>query len=192
MDRRQVLRILGASAAAIGLTPIEARALLVPGAARRASRRFFTERERDSVKVLADLIIPYTDTPGAVEAGVVDYIEMIVSEWMNAEERGRFMRGLRHLDTHAEAATGTEFADADAARQTAILTGLEAEGRALKDLDPDAPTPFFQQTRALVLHGYYTSEIGMREELLYEPFPGRFEGCVDVAEVTRAAPESGG
>ena len=192
MDRRQVLRILGASAAAIGLSPIEARALLVPGVPRRASRRFFTEEERETVTILADVIIPDTDTPGAVEAGVVDYIELIVSEWLNAEGRDRFMRGLRHLDTHAEAVTGTGFVDADEAGQAAILTGLEAEGRALKDRDPDAPTPFFQQTRALVLHGYYTSEIGMREELLYEPFPGRFEGCVEVTEVTRAVPESRG
>jgi hypothetical protein len=192
MDRRQMLRILGTSAATIGLSPIEARALLVPGEPRRASRRFFTDKERETVTVLADVIIPYTDTPGAVEAGVVDYIEMIVSEWLNAEERDRFRRGLRHLDTHAEAVTGTGFADAGEMGQTAILTGLEAEGRALKDRDPDAPTPFFQQTRALVLHGYYTSEIGMREELLYEPFPDRFEGCVKVTEVTRAVPESRG
>jgi hypothetical protein len=192
MDRRQMLRILGTSAAAIGLSPTEARALLVPGVPRRASRRFFTEEEREAVTVLADLIIPATDTPGAVEAGVVDYIELIVSEWLNAEGRDRFMRGLRHLDTHAEAVTGTGFVDADEAGQAAILTGLEAEGRALKDHDPDAPTPFFQQTRALVLHGYYTSEIGMREELLYEPFPDRFEGCVKVTEVTRAVPETRG
>lgn len=192
MDRRQVLRILATSAAAIGLSPIEARALLVPGAPRRAGRPFFAEAERETVTVLADLIIPETDTPGAVEAGVVDYIEMIVAEWLNAEERDRFVRGLRHLDTRADAVTGTRFADAGAGRQAAILTGLEAEGLALNDRDPDAPTPFFEQVRALVLHGYYTSEIGMREELLYQPFPGRFDGCVDVAEVTRAIPDSRG
>ena len=65
---------------------------------------------------------------------------MIVSEWLNAEERDRFRRGLRHLDTHAEAVTGTGFADAGEMGQTAILTGLEAEGRALEERDPDAPT----------------------------------------------------
>lgn len=191
MDRRQLLRLLGASAAAIGLTPADARALLSRETPRHASRPFFTEAERETVTVVADRILPETDTPGAVEAGVVDYIEMIVSEWMNPEERERFMRGLRHLDVHAEALTGVRFAHAGEARQIAILSGLEAEGRALTERDPEAATPFFHQSRALVLHGYYTSEIGMREELRYQPLPGRFEGCVDVADVTRAAPEAG-
>lgn len=191
MDRRQLLRLLGASAAALGLSPADARALLAPGTPRRASRAFFTEEEREAVTVLSDLIIPETDTPGAVEAGVVDYIEMIVSEWMNPDERERFMRGLRHLDTHAEALTGVRFAHAGDARQIAILSGLEAEGGTLAERDPDAPTSFFHQTRALVLHGYYTSEIGMMEELRYQPLPGRFEGCVDVGTVTRTAPETG-
>lgn len=192
MDRRQLLRLLGASAAALGLSPTDARALLAPDAPRRASRPFFTEEEREAATVLTDLIIPETDTPGAVEAGVVDYIEMIVSEWMNPGERERFMRGLRHLDTHAEAVTGVRFANAGEARQVAILSGLEAEGRALAERDPDAPTSFFHQTRALVLHGYYTSEVGMLEELRYRPIPGRFEGCVDVGAVTRARPEEAG
>jgi len=191
MDRRQLLRLLGAGAAAIGLSPADARALLAPGAPRRPRLAFFTEEERESVTALADLILPATDTPGAVEAGVVDYTEMIVSEWMDPGERERFMRGLAHLDIHSESLTGVRFAYAGEDRQTAILSGLEAEGRALREADPEAPTPFFQQTRALVLHGYYTSEIGMREELRYQPIPGRFDGCVDVTEVTRGAPGAG-
>jgi len=67
-----------------------------------------------------------------------------------------------------------------------ILSGLEAEGRARIASEEDAPTPFFQQFRGLVLSGYYSSEIGLREELLYQPIPGRFDGCVDVSEVTRS------
>jgi hypothetical protein len=140
------------------------------------------------VTVFTDRIIPDTDTPGAVAAGTVDFIEMIVSEWMNAEERERFMRGLAHLDAHTESVAGVRFAHAGEPRQIAILEGLQAEGRTLQELDEDAPTPFFQQARGLVLHGYYTSEIGMREELLYRPYPGSYNGCVDVGEVTRPIP----
>lgn len=190
MDRRHLLRVLGASAAALGLSPFEARALLRPDIPRRPRRAFFTEEQREAVTALADRIIPATDTPGAVDAGVVEYAEMIVSEWMHADERDRFMRGLDHLDRHSVALCGVRFAQAGDARQIAMLTGLEAEGRALRERDADAETPFFQQARALVLHGYYTSEVGMREELLYRPIPGRFDGCVDVAEVTRARPET--
>ncbi len=41
------------------------------------------------------------------------------------------------------------------------------------DADLDAPDSFFHQARGLVLHGYYTSEIGMKEEMLFVAIPGR-------------------
>lgn len=188
MERRRLLGLLAASAATIGISPRQAAALLRSGAPRSPTHAFFTAEQREAVTAFADRMIPDTDTPGAVAAGVVDYAEMIVSEWMNDDERERFMRGLAHLDMHAEAVAGVRFAHAGEARQVAMLRGMEAEAGTLDDLDEDAPRSFFHQARALVLHGYYTSEIGMREDLLYQPIPGRFDGCADVAQVTRPDP----
>ena len=185
MDRRHLLRILGVTAATAGLSPGQLAALIAPGARRRPESAFFTAEQREAVVALAEAIIPETDTPGAGEAGVVEFIEMIVSEWMRSDERERFMRGLAHVDEHAESLSGVRFAYAGEARRTAILSGLEAEGRVLMESDEDTPTPFFHQFRGLVLSGYYTSEIGMKQELLWQETPGRFEGCVDLADVTR-------
>ena len=192
MDRRDLLRAMGATAALAGLSPAQLSALLAPGAPRRPARAFFTAEQREAVDALADLILPETDTPGAVEAGVTDYIELIVAEWYEADERERFMRGLAHVDEHSEALSGVRFAYAGAPAQVAILVGLEAEGRALIQsasglgARSDAARPFFHQFRSLVLHGYYTSEIGMRDELLFRRIPGSFNGCVDVTQVTRS------
>ena len=192
MDRRDLLRTMGATAALAGLSPDQLSALLAPGAPRVPARAFFTAEQREAVDALVDAIIPETDTPGAVEAGVTDYIELIVAEWYQADERERFMRGLAHVDEHSEALGGVRFAYAGASAQVAILTGLEAEGMELMRSASgvgerlDAPRPFFHQFRSLVLHGYYTSEIGMRDELLFRRIPGSFNGCVDVTEVTRS------
>ena len=186
MDRRHLLKLLGTSAAFAGLTSVELEGLLTPGGTRRAGMAFFTDPQREAITAFSDLIIPTTDTPGAVEAGVVEYIELMVSEWYNAEERARFMRGLAHLDEHAESTTGVRFAHAGEERQTAILKGMEAEGRSLIDADPDAPESFFHQARGLVLHGYYTSEIGMKEELLFVGLPGRYDGYAPLTQISRA------
>lgn len=185
MDRRHLLHILGVTAATAGLSPGQLTALMAPGGRRHPGSAFFTAEQREAVAAIAEAIIPETDTPGAGEAGVVEFVEMIVSEWMKSDERERFMRGLAHVDEHTEAFTGVRFAYAGEVRQTAILSGLEAEGRVLMERDEDAPTPFFHQFRGLVLSGYYTSEIGMKQELLWQETPGRFEGCVDLADVTR-------
>ncbi len=186
MDRRDLLKLLGTTAAFAGLTPAEVEALLTPGGTRRAGMAFFTDAQREAVTAFSDLIIPTTDTPGAVEAGVVEYIELIVSEWYNAGERERFMRGLAHLDEHTESTTGVRFAYAGVERQTAILKGMEAEGRALMEADLDGAESFFHQARGLVLHGYYTSEIGMKEEMLFVGVPGRYDGFVPLSEISRA------
>jgi glucoside 3-dehydrogenase (cytochrome c) hitch-hiker subunit len=186
MHRRHLLKLLGTTAAFAGWSPLQLDALLTPGGTRRAGVAFFTEEQRETVASISDLIIPATDTPGAVEAGGVEYIELIVSEWYDAEEREHFMRGLAHLDEHSKALTGVRFAHAGEARQTAILTGMEAEGRTLQEADPEAPESFFHEARALVVHGYYTSEIGMKEEMLFVGLPGRYDGYAPLAQITRA------
>ncbi len=186
MDRRHLLRLLGTAAAAAGLSPFQLSALIARGGPRRRTGlAFFTAEQREAVSAIAEAIIPETDTPGANEAGVVEFIEMIVSEWLRPAERERFMRGLAHIDEHTEALTGVRFAHAGEAHQVAVLSGMEAEGRALMERDEDVPTPFFHQVRGLVLSGYYTSEIGMKEELLWQPIPGRFDGCADLSDVIR-------
>lgn len=147
---------------------------------------FFTSQQRETIEALSELIIPTTDTPGAITAEVPEFIELIVAEWYDTDDRERFMRGLTEVDERTQALAGLVFAQSGADAQAEILSGLEAEGRARIASEEDAPTPFFQQFRGLVLSGYYSSEIGLREELLYQPIPGRFDGCVDVSEVTRS------
>jgi len=186
MDRRHLFRLLGASAALAGLNPSQLAALFESGGPRKPSRAFFTTEQRETIDALCEVIIPTTDTPGAVTAGVPEFIELIVAEWYNADDRARFMRGLAQVDERTQALTGIQFAQSGEDTQAVILSGLEAESRARIASGEDTPSPFFQQFRGLVLSGYYSSEIGLREELLYQPIPGRFDGCVDVSEVTRS------
>ena len=79
MDRRHLLKVLGTTAAFAGLSTVELEALLTPGGTRRAGMAFFTDAQREAITAFSDLIIPTTDTPGAVEAGVVEYIELMES-----------------------------------------------------------------------------------------------------------------
>lgn len=195
MDRREALRLLAGSAALAGLTPSQLVALVERGQPRSAPRAFFTREQRAAVDALADAIIPATDTPGALDAGVTDFIEVIVSEWYDAAQRERFMRALAQVDERAVARTGGRFAVAPPESRTAILGRLEEEGAALlrsrAGSGDGGPPPFFHQLRSLVLHGYYTSEVGMRDELLFRRMPGSYEGCVDVGRVTRPVPGGG-
>ena len=117
-------------------------------------RKFFTEAEFSLLSRVADLIIPDTDTPGAVKAGVPGYIDLVVDA--NPEHRQLMREGLAWLSSQA-------FMALDPARQVALLTPLSEvldNGRV-----KTAPERFFRLTKSLTCDGYFTSQIGMNETL---------------------------
>ena len=87
---------MSASATLAGLSPGQLAAIMEAGVTSLTARAFFTSEQREAVDAMAEAIIPTTDTPGASEAGVAEFIEAIVSEWYDAEQREHFMRGLAH------------------------------------------------------------------------------------------------
>lgn len=190
MERREFLASLtalcgGAVAAPLVSFLAEARA----GTAKPSSP-LFTPDQRELVAVATERIIPTTDTPGARAAGVPDFIELMLVDWFYDEERAEFLAGLERLDAVAKERTGKSFVESSEAEQDAVLTQLEKEGAALiaaKGINPLAalmekkPAPaFFQSLKQLTIVGYYTSEIGATQELVFEPIPGPFKGCIEV------------
>ncbi|HIC62851.1 MAG TPA: gluconate 2-dehydrogenase subunit 3 family protein, partial [Gemmatimonadetes bacterium] len=78
---------------------------------------FFTSQQRETIEALSELIIPTTDTPGAITAEVPEFIELIVAEWYDTDDRERFMRGLTEVDERTQALAGVVFAQSGADAQ---------------------------------------------------------------------------
>jgi hypothetical protein len=120
---------------------------------------FFTASEYSTLSRLTDAIIPQTTTPGAVAAGVPEYIDRVVS--LNAEHQPLIRAGLAWLERQAKERFSREAASLGEAEHIAILQPLsdavdrqqrdaqrrrfrtEAQGRAvyyvaLTDRDPPA------------------------------------------------------
>jgi hypothetical protein len=138
--------------------------------------RVLTAQQNDLVAALADLIIPETDTPGARAARVNRFIDMVLSEAPPAD-RKRFLSGLSWVDQRSKTLFKTDFLSASAADQARLLTRLSAEGN--PDKEEASGRDFFQSIKSLTINGYYTTQIGLRQELgdngqLFLP---QFEGC---------------
>ncbi|MEL6415169.1 MAG: gluconate 2-dehydrogenase subunit 3 family protein [Pseudomonadota bacterium] len=177
MDRRKFLVIMSTALGAQMIMPlqrvIQAHADVDPVNFTGGSDLFF-ETERAAVAALSEIIIPTTDTPGAIAAGVPEYIEFMLSEWYDKDERTHFLVGLKQVVAFAEAAEGGAFADLDATKQAAIVQRLHDGDMPLMK---DGGNAFFEHIKQLTLAGYYTSEIGMTVERIYLPVPGRFDGA---------------
>lgn len=111
----------------------------------------FDTHQNATVATLAELIIPRTDTPGARDAKVHMYIDLILHDGPD-ERRTRFLQGLGALDGQAIREHGQPFVGLTEAQQVAMLKGLDANR-----------SDFFRQIKQLTVQGYYTSQEGIAE-----------------------------
>ena len=138
--------------------------------------KFFSEPEWKLVSRLADLIIPATDTPGALAAGVPAYIDMVLSE--NAAQGNGFRRGAAWLDARARELHGAEFLNLTETRQISLLTPLcDAVDNNTAKTDGEL---FFGMIKKLTADGFFTSRAGLIDALGYKGNAVRsdFPGCV--------------
>lgn len=136
-----------------------------------------------TLQAACDRILPATDTPGAVAAGVPQFIDRTLVDWAEPADAERLRAGLTRLDYDAQARFGRPFALLLLADQNALLAQAEAEWRAQA---PGAPLHWFPMLRELATSAYFTSEIGATQALRYDPVPGAFHGCVPVKDIGRA------
>lgn len=170
MNRREAVRSIALGGAGVGMVPAwvsrlgelaERRAAAPFVAQSSSSANVFTVAQHDTVVTLAELIIPRTDTAGATDAGVVFFIATILGDAEPAES-AEFLQGLAWIDARSQQQFGADFNAAGQDQQIALLTGIVTPGGAA---DNAAGEAFFQAIKRLTVTGYYTSEVGMREEL---------------------------
>lgn len=175
MNRREALLLLAGTAALPDSLLAMGRA--VHQRIRAGTLRVLTPHQNETVATIAELIIPKTDTPGAREAGVPAFIDVMLADWGDDEQRQMFTSGLANVDERSRTAFGKAFTALTPPQQTEILQDLDYELARLRDAKADTSKSFFGAMKWLTLTGYYTSEVGSTSELDYRVVPGRFEPC---------------
>ena len=129
---------------------------------------------------VADTMIPGTDTPGALAAGVPAFIRDMLADWASAGTRREILDVLEAIDRQAWAQSGAAFLELSSERRLAVLKRFDEEALSRQD-------PAYAKFKYLVLVGYYQSEIGATQELRYELVPGAWRSCLPLNEVGRAS-----
>ena len=198
MDRREALKAFGTALSLPVLEHFSSVELLALGEETHARLQTGSRRERFVFKALdphqsktvaeiAELIIPETDTPGAKRAHVHEFIDVMLAEWFPAEDKVRFLKGLAELDEECRELSGNRFLDSDKTEQVQILEaqaqaairfrgtgGVDGIGFA-ESIDK---LHFFDAMKYLTLWGYFTSEVGMKEEIHGRRIHSTYSGCV--------------
>jgi hypothetical protein len=130
---------------------------------------------------IAETIIPKTDTPGAKDAKVEDFIVTMLNDCYKPGDQQIVLDGLKKLDEASDKQFKKRFADITPEQKTSLLAQIDKERvdyNKREGKKENDPTHYFQTLKELTLLGYFTSEQGATKALRYVAVPGKFEGCI--------------
>lgn len=136
---------------------------------------FLSEQQAALTAEVAERILPRTATPGARDAGVPEFIDLMLKDMYSKEEQERFVSGLKKLDDDSQSVYGSPFTDLKTDEQDALLKKYAKEGFEKRHAKEK---PFFFDIKQLTMLGFFTSEIGAKQFLHYVPVPGKYEACI--------------
>jgi hypothetical protein len=181
MNRREWLKCMSA----LALGAVASPSLLAVFDAHAASQkpgaapRFFAPAQTGLIGAVADIVIPRTDTPGAIDAGVPLFIDSMFKDVYTKAEQQRYLAALAAFDQ----AGGKPFLQLDQAQRKALVTRLHAKalGHA-----PDAALPpaedFVLSTKKLTMLGFFVSQPGCTQVLQYVAVPGGFKADIPLSQ----------
>ncbi len=124
----------------------------------------FTNIQSQLIAEISEIIIPKTDTPGAKDVGVPDFIEMMLKDCYKEPEQLSFMEGLVSMEK-------VKFLSLNSDEKNGVLKFLEQETKKITG----KATPFWRLIKELTLLGYFTSEAGLKASFEYVQIPGKLE-----------------
>jgi len=156
---------------------------------------FFNIGQARMISEVAEIILPRTNTPGAKDVGVPEFIDKLLKEVYSKEDQESFLAGTIALDDDAKKTYGDRFNDCSPEQQkelvkkhhdAAFANNVDGSSGAWWDAAKKSDRPFILKVKELTLLGFFTSEAGATQVVQYNQVPGPFKGCVPLAEVGKA------
>ena len=156
LTRRELIQISAAAAVA---------AVAQPGVAAESTPKFFTAGEFAILDELTELIIPTDDhSPGARAAGVAAYLDRRLAESIEDETKKQWHEGLKRVDSLSQEMHGKAFLQASSGERVAVLSRMAGN----EEKPQTADERFFVELKYNTADAYYSSKIGIHQEMEYK------------------------
>jgi hypothetical protein len=181
MNRREWLKCMSS----LAISAVAAPSLLAVFDAHAASQKpgtaplFFNPAQSSLIAAVVDIVIPRTDTPGALDAGVPVFIDQMFKDVYTKADQQRYLTALAAFDK----AGGKPFLQLDDAQRKALVTKLHSE--AVTESRSKAVTPaanFVLMTKKLTMLGFFMSQPGCTQVLQYVAVPGGYEADIPLSQ----------
>jgi Gluconate 2-dehydrogenase subunit 3 len=168
VTRREMLKLTATAAISIplvGLADKTADAATASATAQWKAPLFFTREEFAMVDEISELIIPTDEhSPGARAAGCAAYIDARLAESWTDAPKTQWRDGLKAVDAVSQEMHGKPFMQATPEQRINVLTAISKNEK-----DPKKPEErFFREIKSRTAHAYYSSKIGIHQEMQYK------------------------
>ena len=137
------------------------------------------------ISEIAETIIPETDTPGAKNAHVGEFIYKMIIDCADVKSQNRFLYGLKDLESHCHSKFGHSFIHCTVSQREETLRYIEQSDKPYAGVIGKIQrklfgTSFFEMFKNYTVMGYCTSMEGATKGLAYDLVPGTYEACIPI------------
>lgn len=137
--------------------------------------RFYTAQEMALVSRLSDLIIPRTETPGALDVNVPGYMDGLMTDWASAETKNAHRLALRRVHSELSVYARIDFLGASDEVAERALAAFDAASFA-----GSGDETGYRRVKGYISQSYFATEGGAVEELRWVAVPGRWDPSVEI------------
>ena len=128
---------------------------------------------------VAETILPKTNTPGAKDAELAKFMQVMVNDCYTAADQKIFHEGINKLNEACEKMHSSDFMKASTQQRTDLLTAVDKEAKDYnKNKKKEDPNHYFTMMKQLTLQGYFTSKIALTTVIDYHAVPAKYDGAV--------------
>lgn len=150
---------------------------------------FFSENEVKTIGTLVDMVLPRTDTPGALDVKVDVFIDKVIAQTYDEEGRENMRNEIAAFNADCKENFGDVFINLNEVKRTEVLKAAEKTSGKFnpgvwgKTVGEQEPIGFYRSMKSMAIWAYSTSEEIGENVLSYDPVPGTYEACKPVFEV---------
>ena len=138
-----------------------------------------SKKQDDLVRLIADTIIPRTETVGAADVMVNQFIDLLLEGTFDEKEKQQFLDGLSKFDSDCQSTTGKKFVKLNPDERYNYLNNIDAE---IMGKTYEEEVPFYYTFKQLVVTIYFSSKAGVVQNLNYLPIPGPYIANIEFKE----------
>lgn len=145
---------------------------------------FFTAEQAGTLSQITETILPKTQTPGANDIGVSQFIDKVIGQLLPSEAQQDIKKGIEEIDRIARSRFNNKFNSISAEQKQDILLELDKNAGSYPltlwgiTLQKPGPVSFFRHLKRLTLFAYFTSQEIGKGVLRYDPVPGDYLACI--------------